>query len=135
MYVLRNETSSEQIRNSLDELTCRLGPDGDYQDHDVSDSVASSTEPGHIGNGEDMIGVPHEKPDALTPEPSNLKHLFDIPQEQLPRPEDLQLEPDPTFPFEFNSEFGQGRHANAGIQAHVLSAMFILNFVVVLVTG
>jgi hypothetical protein len=140
MYQLRNETPSEQIRNSLDELTCRLEPNGDYRDHDVSDSVDSSTEPSHIGYGEEMIseqghenGAVRVQHDGLTPQPSNVKHLFDIPQEQLPCPEDLQLDPNPTFPFEFGPEFGQGGD-NAGIQAHVLFAMFILNFVVMLVT-
>lgn len=142
MYLLRNETPSEQIRNSLDELTCHLGPEvGDYQDHDVSGSTDSSTEPPHLGHGEEPISghgrendVRRLQPDAATPEPSNVKHLFDIPQEQLPCPEDLQLEPDPTFPFEFNAEFGHGRDVNAGIRAHVVSAMFILNFLVMLVT-
>ncbi|XP_023728028.1 connectin isoform X2 [Cryptotermes secundus] len=144
MYLLRNETPSEQILNSLDELTCRLGPEvGDYQDHDASDLMYTTEHP-HInsrGYGEDLAtGYGHDsdgrrgQPDAPTLEPRNLKHLFDIPQEQLPCPEDLQLEAHPTFPFEFNSEFGQGREMNAGVEAQVISSLFIFNFVLMLVT-
>lgn len=145
MYLLRNETPSEQIRNSLDELTCRLGSQvPDYQDHDANDSVDDTTEPPHVnsrGYGEDIFsGRGYESdgrrgmPDSSTAEPSNLKHLFDIPQEQLPCPEDLQLEPDPTFPFQFNSEFGHGRDVNAAIEIHVVFSMLIFNFVLMLVT-
>jgi hypothetical protein len=144
MYLLRNETPNEQILNSLDELTCQLGPEvGDYQDHDAS-GAAYTTEHPHVnsrGFAEDLASGHSQdaderrlKSDAPTPEPSNLKHLFDIPQEQLPCPEDLQLEADPTFPFEFNSEFGQGRDMNAGAEAHVAFSMFIFNFVLILVT-
>jgi hypothetical protein len=144
MYLLRNETPSEQIRNSLDELTCRLGAEvPEYLDHDANDSVDDITEPPHInsrGYGEDLGGRGYEsdgrrgQSEASTSEPSYLKHLFDIPQDQLPCPEDLQLEPDPTFPFHFNSEFGHGRDVNAGIEINVVSAMLIFNFVLMLVT-
>jgi hypothetical protein len=138
MYSLRNETPSEQIRNTLDELTCRLAPEaGDYQDHVAVDE---STEASHSSNR----GYPEDhgyeddgrrgQLDAATSEPSNVKHLFDIPQEQLPCPESLHSEPDPTFPFQFNPKFGQGGESNAGIQTHVVSAMIIFNFVVMLVT-
>jgi hypothetical protein len=144
MYLLRNETPNEQILNSLDELTCRMGPEvGDYQDHDTSDGLYTTEHP-HVnsrGYGEDLAsGHGHDsderraRPDAATPEPSNVKHLFDIPQEQLPCPEDLQLEADPTFPFDFNSEFGQGRDSNAGVEAHVALCVFIFNFILMLVT-
>ena len=145
MYLLRNETPSEQIRNSLEELTCRLGSEvPDYLDHDANVSMEDATEPPHInsrGYGEDLYGGRgyesdgrRGQPDASTSEPSNLKHLFDIPQDQLPCPEDLQLEPDSTFPFQFNSEFGHGRDVNAGVEINVVSSMFIFNFVVMLVT-
>lgn len=145
MYQLRNETPSEQIRNSLEELTCRLVSEvPDYQDHDANDSVDDSTEPPHInsrGYGEDHISGrgfdsdgPRGQPDVSTPEPTKLKHLFEIPQEQLPCPEGIQLEPDPKFPFQYNSEFGHGRDVNAGIEIKVISSMLIFNFVVILVT-
>jgi hypothetical protein len=138
MYLLRNETSNEQILNSLDELTCRLGPEvGDYQDHDTSGGLYT-TERSHVdsrGYAEDVDNDERRaRPDAVTPEPNNVKHLFDIPQEQLPCPEDLQLEADPTFPFDFNSEFGQGRDSNVGVGAHVALCVFMFNFVLMLVT-
>jgi hypothetical protein len=145
MYQLRNETPSEQIRNSLEELTCRLGSEApDYQDHDANDSIDDTTEPTDInsrGYGEELFGGrgfhsdgPRGQPDASTPEPTTLKHLFDIPQEQLPCPEDVQLEPDPKFPFQYNSEFGHGRDVNAGIEIHVISPMLIFNFVLMMIT-
>jgi hypothetical protein len=145
MYQLRNETPSEQIRNSLDELTCRLGSEApDYQDHDAKDSMGDTTEPPHInsrgyveelfsGRGFDSDG-PRGQTDATTTEPNELKHLFDIALEQLPCPENIQLEPDPKFPFQFNSEFGHGRDVNAGIEIQVMSSMLIFNFVLMLVT-
>lgn len=145
MYQLRNETPSEQIRNSLEELTCRLVSEvPDYQDHDANDSIDDTTEPPHInsrGYGEDHFSGrdfdsdgPPGQPDASTPEPTKLKHLFEIPQEQLPCPEGIQLEPDPKFPFQYNSEFGHGRDVNAGNEIKIISSMLIFNIVVILVT-
>jgi hypothetical protein len=131
MYLLRNETPNEQILNSLDELTCRLGPEeGDYQDHDSDEGFYSTQHPRFSGpaHAEDLAGG------APTPEPSNWKHLFDIPQDQLPCPEDLQLEADPTFPFELNSEFGQGRDTNSDVKSHVTLSVFVFNAVLMLVT-
>jgi len=145
MYLLRNETPSEQIRNSLEELTCRLVSEvPNYQDHDVKDTMDDITEPPHInsrGYGEDLSSGrgfdsdgPRGQQDASTPEPTKLKHLFDIPQEQLPCPENIQSEPHPKFPIQFNSEFGHGRDVNAGTEIKVVSSMLIFNFVVMLVT-
>ena len=140
IYQLRNETPSEQIRNSLEELTCRLVS----EDHDTNDSIDDTTEPPHInsrGYGEDHFGGrgfdsdgPRGQPDASTPEPTKSKHLFEIPQEQLPCPEEIQLEPDPKFPFQYNSGFGDGRDVNAGIDIKVISSVLMFNFVVILVT-
>lgn len=140
MYQLRNETPSDQIRNSLEELTCRLVSEvSDFQDHDANDSMDDTTEPPHInsrGYGEDLFSGRgfDRQPDTSTPEPTKLKHLFDIPKEQLPCPENIQLEPDPKFPYHFNSEFGNGRDVNAGIEIKLISSMLIFNFVVMLVT-
>ncbi|PSN31382.1 hypothetical protein C0J52_27608 [Blattella germanica] len=156
MYLLRNETPNEQIRNSLDELTCHLRQEStDYQDHDANASADESTETspgkgyvringndfGHsIDSDEGEIVVRQDgrrghldASETSTSEPNDVKHLFDIPQEHLPCPEDLQMEPDPTFPFLFNAEFGVA-DANSGVRAHVVSIVLVISLFVVLIT-
>lgn len=116
MYLLRNETSNDQIRNTLDELTCQVVHSQDLQ---------NSKDLGHdfeVNKGD----IQHDV--QMFSESSNLKHLFDIPQEQLPCEEDKQMEQDATSSVLLNTNSAM----NVGSHVPVVNIIFIFSLFIML---
>lgn len=166
VYPLRNETASDQIRNSLDELTCKPQVDakkkllddieeklledieGKLPDdpkknlqsdirrltQDITDSLLGSTmkplrivddDDVFIEQGYDSYGRPVQ-PNFVTTESNSVKHLFDIPMQDLPCPENVHRDHETSVTPDLKSKSGQGRNKNACIYHYIVSAMFVL---------
>lgn len=138
MYKLRNETKNERVRNSLDELTCYLDTPGEVKVRPVA--IAATTtrittpppktvrqpytptdyddEEIPVDDDEEYLYDQQENSSNSLPvtqqEDPFMKHLFQIPVEQLPCPKSLvhvptettnRIEgtPPPDFPFMLSS--------------------------------
>lgn len=86
MYVLRNETDSDQVRNTLEELTCVLESDVNLPASDADEDEGDLDE-------EDLVEVREleldDDPSVNTTQPvrQRMRHLLEIPADLLPCPE------------------------------------------------
>lgn len=155
MYLLRNETPNEQIRNSLDEVTCFLEMNSaDYPEDSVVTTEATANNHGYVkdesedGDGyddddqdEDVVDVKYSRhlgtPAIVsTKVPGGIKHLFEIALEALPCPEDAPLETNGNFDSDVETDFGYGQdmspNTGGGARREAVAAIFVLNAIVVL---
>ncbi|XP_067012002.2 connectin [Anabrus simplex] len=114
MYQLRNETPNEQVRNALEELTCILKEPLDYEASPTADTTTESTvrdfvrdEPDEDLSYDDEDTLP-EDDETATSLPDYRRHLFQIPPQMLPCPEELHAAQDTTEQPYLTSDYGYG---------------------------
>ena len=113
MYRLRNETPNEQIRNTLDELTCELVYSKDLSHKKFNGSLDDDFE--------------MSKGDIQRDGQVELKHLFDIPQEQLPCEEDKIIEQDASSSVLLTTNSG----TNADAHVHIVNIILVFSFFII----
>lgn len=169
MYKLRNETKNERVRNSLDELTCYLENSGDIKLRPAivaatttkvttppPKTIRQSFTPTEYEDEEDPLDEDDEYLYDQQENSSNslpvtqqedpyVRHLFQIPEEELPCPRSLHAPtettnriegtPPPDFPFMLssNSRTNKANHfrptsgaAAAAISITITALAFVL---------
>ncbi|KAK7865267.1 hypothetical protein R5R35_012564 [Gryllus longicercus] len=137
MYTLRNETTNEQVRNALEELTCILTEPLLYLEGSstlASDDLGTE-EPEFVKDAPAPVANPasdeeYDEDESGSPSPSEpRKHLFDIPPSLLPCPEELTgsargtARPNTVEDYEFGLELNA--KMSAGPAARALSAAIL----------
>lgn len=160
MYKLRNETKNDRVRNSLDELTCYLedSPEIKVRQHIVAATTIKLTTPPPKSIRQPYTPTDYDDEDPTDDDDEYLydqqesssnslpvtqqedpfvKHLFQIPVEELPCPRSLhsgptettnRIEgtPPPDFPFMLTSNH------RTNLAAHMRSSLATLSILIAL---
>lgn len=130
MYTLHNETTNDQVRNALEELTCILAEPLPFLDGDSSlmaDDLGTE-EPDFVRDAPSLAGGNNDAEDEY--DEGLRKHLFQIPANLLPCPEEHSGKKqessrtnmvDYEFGLELNAKMAAGR-ATPTIAAAILCA-------------